>query len=539
MAATKAKLIDVHGNELESVRPAARMGTGRAFEAADNRHQVMSGWRPPRTSPQDAISMDRPGMMPRVEDLARNNPWATSAITKKIDGIIGTGLTFSSKPDAKALGLNDEEVTELASEIESFWRAHVNDIEHRCDASMRLDGAGLMALAVRHWLQQGDAIGTICWRERGGESHTAIKLIHSARLRQPMAQMPTPLFRDGIELGKDGEALFYHFNEVHPDDRSATSKRYQTKRVPKFNRDGSRRVLHHFSAGDIGEIRGRSPLAPIVKKLRQLGKFDEAELQAATLNAVLAAFIQSDADHNVISELLQDDQDGPARMNKYLDGLEVNRDMFRKEHPIEIPGVRLSQLAVGESVNFTNPARPSGNYESFEMAALRNIASAFGVSVEWLTGDYSKLSYSGWRGAMLNVWRGLTSERAGFISSFVKPWFAAVIEEGIGRGKIKVPAHAVPFWSNKSAYCKGRWLGPGRGSADPYKDAKAAEIDLALGRITLADDLAERGIDYDTHMDQLDREIKDHAQRGRTHPHLQGIRSGPLEKEPEEDKKDE
>ncbi|SDQ99573.1 phage portal protein [Pseudovibrio sp. Tun.PSC04-5.I4] len=539
MAATKAKLIDVFGNEIGPVRPAARMGGGRAFEAASNKNQSLTGWRPPRTSPQDALSADRPDMMPRIQDLARNNPWAASAITKKVDGIVGTGINFSSKPDALALGLTEEEAVDLASAIEDFWRAHVNDVEHRCDATMRLDGVGLMALAVRHWLQSGEALATICWRERGGQSHTAIKLIHSDRLRQPMGKMPTPYFRDGLELGKDGEALAYNFSEAHPDDRTAYSKRYASKRIQKFNQDGSRRVLHHFLGGDVGEIRGRPPMAPITKKLRQLGKFDEVELDAAILNAVLAAFVTSDSPDNILGELLEDEDHGKAKVEQLLDAMEVNRSLQRTQNPIEIPGVRLGQLAIGESINFTNPARPSGNYESFELAALRNIASAFGVSVEWLTGDYSKLSYSGFRGSMLNVWRGITSERSGFISSFVAPWFCAVVEEGIATGKIFVPRHAVSFWKNKSAYCKGRWLGPGRGSADPLKDAKAAEIGLGTGLVTMEDELAAVGKDYEDQMKRLEQEIKDHERIGLIHPRLQGKQSELLETNPDEDKDNE
>ncbi|WP_068312761.1 phage portal protein [Polycladidibacter hongkongensis] len=523
---------------LKSLFSSRWLGGRGAYEAASRTHPALSGYYAPRVSPQAALEADREPLSARVADLSRNNPWASAAVRRKVDGIIGAGLNFSSRPDAISLGISQDAAKQLARQIESHWRASIEDLEHRCDAAGRLSGGQIMALALRHSLWHGDALARLRFLPRGGVSNIAVELIHSQQLAQPTGQLETTRFRDGIELDRFGGPVAYHFLGAHPDD-GLVLPREKSVRVPRYDRDGSRRVLHYFYAGDIGEIRGRSPVAPIVKKLRQLGKFDEAELQAATLNATLAAFIESSADHSVLAELLGENDDGRAAA-QYMDTLAVEREGHHKDHPIQMDGVQVMQLATGEKVNFTNPARPSSSYDAFEMAALRNIASAFDLSVEMLTGDYSKLSYSGWRGAMLNVWRGFTCERAGFVAQFCRPWLAAVIEDGIASGAIAPPKGAASFWQRPTAYVAGQWLGPGRGSADPAKDARALAQNLALGRTTLTQALAEDGIDYDDQSEQLAREIADHEARGLVHPRLQplaGAASGgnPAQSEPDEE----
>lgn len=236
---------------------------------------------------------------------------------------------------------------------------------------------------------------------------------------------------------------------------------------------------------------------------------------------MLAAFIETDAKHDVLEKLIGE-ADDPAQADEmvasYLDGLTASKDLHWQDNKPDLDGVRVMQLALGEKVNFTNPARPSAGYDKFEMAALRNIASAFGISLEMLVGDYSKLSYSGWRGAITNVWRGVTNERSGFEALWVRPLFRVVIEEGVARGKISVPAGAPSFWDAPSAYLSGQWLGPGKGSGDPYKDNRANEVDFANGTTTKRKVLAERGEDYDEHMEELEAEIQDHRDRGLRHP---------------------
>ncbi|SNY93414.1 phage portal protein, lambda family [Cohaesibacter sp. ES.047] len=516
-------LIDKHGSPLATHRPkvATRAAIGRAYEAASLTSQSHGGWRPQRHAPQSALSVDRNMMVARTEDMGRNNPWASAALQRKLEMVIGIGWKFASRPNSKRLGISKEQARDLSDEIEAWIAAYCGDTELRNDAAQRESVAMQMGSAFKHCLVTGDALGRLHYLERGGEAHTALELIHSARLKQPLGTPPTDRFRDGIELGQHNEALAYWFTVAHPNDTLSLFRQTESVRIAKYDEDGTRRILHYFTPQEPGEFRGRSLLAPIVKKLRQLAKFDEAELQAATLNAILAAFVETDAKHDVIEHLIGDAdsiEQAEAGVATYFDTLAAQQEVYRQTNPLEMDGVRFMQTAIGEKVNFTNPARPSAGYDKFEMAALRNVASATNLSLEMLTADYSKLSYSGWRGAITNIWRGVTCERSGFEATFVRPWFRVVIEEGIARGKIRVPRGAPSFWDMPSAYLSGDWIGPGRGSADPYKDGRAEDLEMKIGVKTKRKILAERGEDYDEHMDNLMAEIEDHQKRGIRHP---------------------
>lgn len=515
-------LIDRHGAPLSmSARRVTAYGSRGAYEAASLSSQSHGNWRPNRYAPQSALSADRNMMVARTEDMGRNNPWASAALQRKLEMVIGKGWKFTSQPNARRLGITKKQAKKLGDQIEDWWNAFCADTELRNDTTQRESVAMQMGSAFRHCLLDGDAFGRLHYLERGAEVNTALELIHSARCRQPVGKPDEDRFRDGIELGRHNEAIAYWFTVAHPNDTQALFRQQQSVRIAKYDADRTRRILHYFTPQEPGEFRGRSLLAPIVKKLRQLSQFDEAELQAATLNAILAAFVETDADHNVIERLIGEADtpaDADANVAAYLDGVEAQRLVHWEKNRPSLEGVRFMQTAIGEKINFTNPARPSAGYDKFEMAALRNIASAFNISLEMLTADYSKLSYSGWRGAITNVWRGVTCERSGFEATWVKPWHRVVIEEGIARGKIQVPRGAPSFWDMPSAYLNGTWLGPGRGTADPYKEARADEVELSLGTKTKRKILAERGEDYDEHMESLESEIVDHRRRGMRHP---------------------
>lgn len=228
-----SSLIDKHGAPLnaERPRPSARSFGGRAFEAASLSNKSIGRWRPGRRSPQSALSADRDIISARTEDLDRNNPWASAALQRKLEMVIGSGWKFTSLPDHKRLGITKEQAKELGTEIEAWWKVHCSDTELRNDAAMRESVAMQMGSAFKHRLVTGDALGRIHYVERGAESHTAVELIHSARLKQPTGKLASEKLRDGVELGEFNEAIAYWFTTAHPNDAVAPFKDKQSVRI--------------------------------------------------------------------------------------------------------------------------------------------------------------------------------------------------------------------------------------------------------------------------------------------------------------------
>jgi len=58
-----------------------------------------------------------------------------------------------------------------------------------------------------------------------------------------------------------------------------------------------------------------------------------------------------------------------------------------------------------------------------------------------------------------------------------------------------VPGGPANFYRNKTAICMAEWIGPGRGTVDPLKEANANNRDEAAGRKSVVESIMENGRD--------------------------------------------
>ncbi|GJD78005.1 phage portal protein [Methylobacterium gregans] len=484
--------------------PAQRvLASDTAYEGASRRHTDLARFAPYNYSAQSAISYDREALSSRIHDMARNDGWASGGVARLVDAIIGSGWRLSSTPNARTLGITPDEAAELGEIFEGYWQDYATDPDCWCDAGLRLTVGGLLALAFRHFVWDGEALGTLLWLERGGPTATALRLIDPDRLSTPPGKMDSEALQDGVELGANAEPIAYHIRTRHPGDLKATTSLLAWERIERSTAWGRRKVLHHYEPERADQYRGVSKFAQIVKKLRMLGRYDEAEVQAAVLNALLAAFIESPYDHAALADSMSGGDDK-------LDDYQTSRLAYWDAAPVQMPGVKLNFLFPGEKISMPEAARPNPAFEMFERVALRNVATALGTTYEQLSSDWSQVNYSSARAALIEVWRGFTARQGFFGTGFLMPWYAAVLEEGVQTGRIKLPAKLAdkPFHRFKAAYCAGRWIGPGRGWVDPLREAEAAAARINNGFSTLERECADQGLDWQEVLQQRARERK-------------------------------
>jgi capsid protein len=72
----------------------------------------------------------------------------------------------------------------------------------------------------------------------------------------------------------------------------------------------------------------------------------------------------------------------------------------------------------------------------------------------------------------------------------------------VNAGEVDAP----DFYENKAAYCRARWIGPGRGWIDPLKEAQAADMRMKIMVSTLEDECAEQGKDWEEVLEQYAEE---------------------------------
>lgn len=487
------------------------------YRAGDPLSQEIGAWHPSLGAPDWEYWPTRDLAVARQRDLIRNSGWASGALTRRIDAVIGTALRLSARPDWRALGLDPaigpDWAAAWAETVEAEWRLWADDPDRYGDAGRRMTFGELAALAYRHKLVEGDALAVLLWRpDRGGRYATTVQVIDPDRLSNPDGRADDERLRNGIELDRDGVAVAYHIHRSHPGDPTGTWSGNRWDRVRRETRWGRPIVVHYFEAareGRSGQTRGRGLLMPVVEAFQLSDKHQRVELQAAILNAVLAAFIESPFDHELLAESIND-----GKVKSYQDA----RSQYYQKKDITLGGVKLPMLFPGEKIGFHSPQRPAAQFNEFQSGCLRNIASALGLSYEQVSQDWSQVNYSSARAALLEVWRGFVADRDGFARGFATPIYSAFLEELIERGTIAVPAGAPDFYAAKAAYCRCRWIGPGRGWVDPQKERQAAVLGMQAALSTLEQECADQGLDWEEVLEQRAREIARIRKHGLTPP---------------------
>ncbi|WP_051011701.1 phage portal protein [Nitratireductor pacificus] len=483
-----------------------RLMASTAYQGAGYDNPSLAKWRPRTWSGHSALRWDRESLVDRLNDVARNDGWASAGVTRLVDNIIGSGWILSAKPNYASLNLSYDEAEEIADRIEALWRDYTLDVDMWCDAERSKNMAGILGLAARHRFgADGEAMAILIWRDDAPGFQTAVQVVDPGRCSNPMGRMDDKTLRDGVEIDDHGAAVAYHFRRAHPGDVfMGMPNQWQWDRVERETEWGRPIVVHAFEAARAGMTRGASNWAPVIRSIKQATDYEDFETQAALLNAVMAAFIETPFDPDELMDSLG--ADGTSAVGSMYGALAEAQQAYYDAAPINLPGVRVNTLQPGETAKFTRPEHPNVNFEAFVNAALRKIASAVGLSYEQLTMDWSKVNYSSARAALLEVWKGLTSRKNNFAAQFMGRIYRAFLEEMFDKRLIVLPAHAVPFDHNPAAWCHAEWIGPGRGWIDPQREAQAAGIRISSNLSTLQQEAAEQGRDWKVNALQRKRE---------------------------------
>lgn len=491
------KILDARGNAIDRPKKSALVGGGHTpYDAADIWGQHMASWQPYLWSPDGELNMYRDRIVSRIRDVVRNDGWASAAITRTIDNVIGADFRPISKPDWLSLrmmtgikGFDHVWANEFGQAVEANYRAWSNDPGRYCDAQRNLTMAQLMALAFRHKCIDGDALAMLHWRpERIGNGRgryaTTVQIIDPDRLSNPQLNFDQMVMRGGVEVDNDGAAIAYHIRRAHQGDWFSAGKSLQWERIDRETSWGRPIIVHDFDHDRAAQHRGGAGmLAPVLQRLKMLIKYDSVELDASIINAIFAAVIESPYDGQMVSEAL----DGGEQLGYYQD----QRLEFHKERKMVVGDSRVSHLFPGEKLEFATASRPAGNFAEFENAMLRNIAAGTGTSAQMISQNWADVNYSSYRAAMLEVWKTFHRRRTNFAMGFGQPIYCAFMEESMEVDDLPLPAGAPDFMDCRVAYSRAKWMGPGRGYVDPEKEKKGAILGMDAGLSTLEDECAE------------------------------------------------
>ena len=467
-----------------------RLSALEGFSGASKGRKSLSRWRTLNSDPGDILLDAQAILVERSEDLDRNNPLACGAISSLEENIIGTGLRVQSMIDAQYLGLDDEKAAQWQAQAERIFKLWAS--KQTADAKQEQNFYSMQATAFVSSLLTGDCFAQRQFR-KSDFLGTCWRLVDSTRVCNPGKQSDTRKISGGIERDAFGAPRIYHVTNIHP---WSTKEPVKWMPVSPYSRDGyTRDFIHAFRKRAVSEPRGRPILAPVIEALKQLGRYTEAELQAAVVSGLFTVFVKS--------------QDGTTEID-HFDGIEEESTPSDPDYGLGNGAV--VGLADGEEISTANPGRPNSGFDPFVLAILRQIGVALGLPYELMIKHFTA-SYSASRAALNEAQRSFRQRRVWFANAFCQPIYESVIIEAVSKGYLSAPGFFDDY-QVRSAYLATQWAGDAWGSLDPLKDVNAAEKRLSLGLTTRSQETLEyNGGDYEKNVMQrakeanLEREI--------------------------------
>ena len=519
--ATAPVILDRHGRPIAQAqirqagfrraRAQAAMG---AFLAGSGNAPELRDWTPAAGSPDADLDGDRQTIVARARDLERNDALVSGAVQSLKDSAIGFGLDFQSMPDYRALGIGRDQAQDAARRIESIWHEWSEDRD-ACDVTGQLPFGAMLRQSVQSDLVAGESLQLALWlperqRRLGSRFATVMQTVEADRLSNPQDRIGDPRLRDGVEIDGYGAPVAYHIRSSHPGDLFMpwAMAAADWQRVPLRGPGGRRVVIHSFDQKRPGQHRGVSVFAPVMTELKQRARFQRAELQAAVVNAVIAAVLETPADGQTLLDLFGD-------ANSYM-------DMRNTQPSVQLgigPGGAIPRLLPGESLKGYSSNRPSAGMDGFVTTVSRLIATGIGMTYETFMRDFSKTNYSSARASLLEGWRFVLFLRMHKTLTWCRPTLDLVLEEAVWRGYLDLPGFSESR-ARRQAWLRGVWRGPARGWVDPVKEITAAAMRVRLGISTLRDEALDQGRDLDDLLDQIALEQEALKARGLTLPEV-------------------
>uniref|UniRef100_A0A6H1ZM60 Putative portal protein n=1 Tax=viral metagenome TaxID=1070528 RepID=A0A6H1ZM60_9ZZZZ len=432
-----------------------------------------------------------------VRQLEQNNGHVSGPIRRIVNNYIGQGIRFQSAVMADASGKKagfpkiNESMADLAV---YFFEKHFAAWNKQADVRL-----------LQSFYEQQKTIGGAL--ERDGESLVigrisnrrgriipyCLEVLEIDRLQTPPGEITNPKIRRGIEYDDEGVPKTYFILKAHPGERITFAvDNWEFDAVPAyFDTPGEgklQKVFHLFNPFRRPEqTRGFSEFAPGLKDLHDLDRYMEAEKLAALEDACMTGIVKT--------------TDPTGFANNYTDA--SGGEGYERIH--EFAPNKVHYLRANEEFDIHGPTRPNTAFAEVINQWLRGPANALDIPPEVFTQNWQGLNYSNARTILLNFYMALNARTA-----YLRDHLCIPVWENVGTWLvIKGLVPALGFDRRRDDYLSSTWI-PAvyRKWVDPTKEAQGKQIDMENLIENLGDVLAERGIDFDTHIEKRAREVK-------------------------------
>ena len=436
-------------------------------------------WRPALRSIDEDVHAAWELSVARATDLVQNSGWISGMFDQAVANTVGTGLRLRCAPEPDLFGKDQKALRDWRKDVERRFNLWANS-PVECDIEGRRTIGQMQEAAFRGWLNTGEILGELPWRKRLGSAHgTKVRLLASSRLS--MESDPSRRITSGIQMDRDGFPIAYMATRRDP------WLGNQSVRVRARDEYGRPKVIH-VMMGLAGQIRGITPLVPVMKVAKQFDQLADSTLLAALIQTVFAANLQSDAPTEESLRGLLTTREYSQLHAQGVSPFDAWAQMQAGWYDANVLDIgiagRIANTFPGQKLEFLSPDQPTTAYKEFSLHLLRELARCLGLTYESATGDYEGATYSSVRMAVNEIFQITLARRRFIVAPFVQPIYEAWLEEQIAYGRIGFPGGYQAFLAHRLAASRAQWLGAPRPVADDLKAAKAHQVYRDMGVIT-------------------------------------------------------
>jgi lambda family phage portal protein len=387
-------------------------------------------------------------MRNNAREFQRNNPYAASALQAVVSGTIGGGIKpVAHHPTSK-------KKKKLADQLMAEWAASTF-----CDYEGQLNLFGLQSLAMQTESLSGEAL-------------LVRHIVNDRTMAVPLKlQLLEGDFldhtKDGILAGKqatvqgvqinNGRREGYWLFDSNPSELSGKS--------PLSSLVNADQIAHIFDQVRPGQVRGVPRGISAFTRLKILDDYQDARLELQRMASCLVGLIYNE-DNEGEGDIL------PGRME---------------------PGL-MARLNGDERVTFNTPPS-AGDHASFIVPEQRIIASAWGITYEALTGDYSTVNFASGKMGRIQMFSNVHRWRY----NMMIPKFCKTIEAWF--------LMAASFRGHDLSGVTFDWTPPKKEILDPAAEIPAIIKEIRAGLNSFQGACRERGIDHETLLRQIKEDI--------------------------------
>ena len=497
-----------------------KLAIGGAIEGAERFTRETALWTPSMRSPDTVINTVKPMADARGRDSTRNSGFASGAVALHKDSVVGAQYRLNASPKWQYLqqfskSFDEVWADEFQKETEAWFSILADSDACWLDAQRVNTLTGMMRLGIGVFLMTGEIISTVEWiRQSARPCNTAMQLVSSDRLCNPLGYMDTRYLRRGIERDLNGQPLAYQIRmgeylDPYPDDFS-----YTWKRIPATKPWGRLQVLHIIEQQLPDQSRGLSDMVAALKNMHMTKRFQEVTLQNAVIQATYAAAIESELPPDAIATAMgaggSNGDINSAMASAYGGFMTMLGQYLGDANNVRVDGAQIPHLFPGTKLTM-QPAKTTGGVgTSFEESLMRHTAAALGLSYEEFSRDFSKTNYSSGRAAMGVSAKFMASRKKHVADRYANAIYSLCLEERMGTGAVTLPVGVTRdvFYAPlaKEAFCNATWIGSGSGQIDELKETQAALLRIGGGLSTWEAEAARLGKDWRELFAQRDRE---------------------------------